>query len=147
MKTKKTRHGLSATGIYSVWIAMKKRCENQHNLDYPYYGGRGIKICERWKEFTSFLDDMGPRPEGMTLDRIDPEGDYTPENCRWATRKEQSINKRNNVILTFNGIKKTLPEWAEDIGINIKTLRSRIFESKWPIEKALTTPTILKEAI
>lgn len=149
MKTKsnKTRkgpwkHGMSYTPSYSSWMAMKRRCENEKNSDYPYYGGRGIKVCERWQSFDSFLTDMGERPAGMTIDRIDTKGDYEPCNCRWATRKEQSRNKRNNVVLTFHGETKTLPEWADHLKISIKTLRSRLFESKWTVEKVLSIPAM-----
>ena len=103
-----------------------QRCYNPNCRDYRFYGGRGIKVCDRWREsFDNFLTDMGIRPEGMTLDRKDVNGDYTPENCKWSTRKEQTANRRMTVCITYKGETKTLTEWAEITGIDYNTLKAR----------------------
>ncbi len=104
----------------------KQRCYNPSCRDYKYYGGRGITICERWlADFQNFLDDMGLRPDGMTLERKDVNGPYSPENCVWATRKEQTENRRDTLTLTVDGVTKTLNEWSAETGISYGTLKAR----------------------
>ena len=95
----RTLHKLKTSPVYKSWESMKNRCNNFNNIGYPYYGGRGIKVCIEWNDFRNFYKDMGERPEGMTLDRYpNNDGDYEPNNCRWATPAEQAQNKRNTKL-------------------------------------------------
>lgn len=102
---------------YRVWIAMRERCNNPNCKTYKDYGARGITVCERWDDFDLFMQDMGSRPDGCTLDRINNSGNYSPENCRWATGIEQGSNKRNNVLVTWRDQTKTIAQWARYFGI------------------------------
>jgi len=113
------------------------RCHTKSTSHYHRYGGRGIKVCKRWLKFENFLEDMGHPTKEQTIDRIDNNGDYSPKNCRWATRFEQSYNRSTNVRIEFNGSTKTLTEWAQDIGVTSTTLDKRI--KKWGIAHALST--------
>ncbi|XIW73885.1 hypothetical protein AB2F28_23195 (plasmid) [Escherichia coli] len=129
-------HGMSKTPIYRIWLGMRERCEKPTHHAYKWYGGRGIKVCERWQIFENFYADMGERPEGMSLDRKDVNGDYEPENCRWATFEEQANNTRSNLILEHKGEKLTLSPWAKRAGIQTSTLHYRI-KKGWPLDRAL----------
>lgn len=126
---KNTRHNMSDTPIHRIWSTMKSRCNNPNHEHYKHYGGRGIKVCDRWLDFNNFYADMGDPPfEGATLDRINNDGDYCPENCRWATRKEQATNKRDRsdaVYLTHDGKTQTQAAWAKELGISPATIQSR----------------------
>lgn len=124
---------------YKLWQAMWGRCRYPSQDAYKHYGGRGIKVCQRWRSFRLFLKDMGERPAGMYLGRRDPNGDYEPGNCKWATRGELMRNKTTARLLTLNDVTKCLTEWAEDIGIDQASLSERL-KRGWPLEKALTTP-------
>ena len=119
---------------------MNARCRNPRKV---YYHGRGIKVCERWRGkngFANFLADMGERPAGMTLDRKDNDGPYSPENCRWVTASQQSRNTRANRLITYDGRTQTVAAWAEEVGLKWATLGGRL-DGGWPVEKALkTTP-------
>src|SRR5688500_16157023 len=119
-----TKHGLRNCSEYRAWASMKQRCLNPKVVAYPQYGQRGIKVCDRWlTSFPNFYADMGPRPSpSHSLDRIDNDGDYTPDNCRWATRVEQGRNQRTNVLFTHNGKTQCLTAWSEEIGIPADTL-------------------------
>jgi len=131
------KHGMCFTSTYTIWVLMRRRCESDYDTEFHNYGGRGVKYTERWKKFENFLEDMGVRPEGLQIDRIDNDGDYCKENCKWSTPKEQSNNKRNNVHLTYKGEKLNITQWAEKTGINKNTLTNRM-KSNWTIEEALT---------
>ncbi len=119
---------------------MIQRCTNPNVPAFRNYGARGIGVCDRWLDFTNFLADMGERPHRLTIDRIDNERGYEPGNCRWATYKEQMNNVRYNRTIEFDGKRMTLQQWSEHIGINIHTLRGRLFVNNWPIAEALTQP-------
>ena len=120
------KHGMSETPNYGVWTDMKQRCLNPNNKHYKDYGGRGIVVCERWDKFENFYADMGNKPKGLTLERRDNNKGYFPENCFWATRKEQNRNKRSNRIIKYDGKEQCLMTWSEELGINYNTLRKRL---------------------
>lgn len=127
--------------IYRIWINMRVRCSKPNAPDYARYGGRGIKVCERWQRFENFLADMGlPPSRRHTLDRTDVNGNYCPENCKWSTHKEQQRNRRSNHTVTYQGATFTLVEWSERTGIPTDTLSKRLNNYGWSTEKALTTP-------
>lgn len=140
----KVKHGNAfSTGPspeYRSWCLMRRRCLRQYDPAFRDYGGRGIVICDEWKSFTAFLADMGPKPSPLhSLDRIDNNGPYGPDNCRWATKQQQARNRRSSTSLAFAGETKTLAEWAEVKGINRQTLTTRLRDG-WSPERALTTP-------
>lgn len=117
---------------------MIQRCYDNNSLAFKNYGGRNITVCERWLVFENFLSDMGDRPEGMSIERIDNDKGYSPDNCKWATRKEQASNRRSNRVYEHNGKTLTLMQWAELTGIPYFTIRNRIDLLGWDIEKAVT---------
>lgn len=127
--------------LHCVWVSMKQRCHNEKSTGYHNYGGRGIKVCERWLDsFENFLADMGPRPSRQhQLDRIDNDGPYSPQNCRWATRSEQLRNTRRSCYLTFNGQTLHIIEWAARLGVEAGALRARLRRG-WSVKKTLTKP-------
>lgn len=134
-------HGMAHTKIHNTWKRIVQKCTNSKNPDYKYYGGRGILMCDKWRNsFEAFYADMGDVNDGMTIDRIDNNGNYEPSNCRWATRLEQARNTRQNCNLIFNGKTRCIAAWAEEIGINRVTLSDRINKLGWTTEQALTTP-------
>lgn len=134
-------HGKTQTPEYHSWRGMIERCENPKSTQYKDYGARGITVCPRWRNsFLAFLEDMGPRPAQTMLERRKNMQGYEPDNCCWATRKEQARNKRNNRLLTAQGATRTLAEWSEITGLHFTTILTRIGRGGWDIEKALTTP-------
>lgn len=137
-----TTHGRTKTSTYNIWLSMRQRCINPNNQAYDRYGGRGIKVCDRWlHSFENFLADMGERPRGLTLERIDNDGDYGPGNCRWATYKEQGCNQRSNNRLTFQGETLTVAQWARKLGVRDQFLRVRLSRG-WSVEETLGRPPV-----
>ena len=128
--------------LYYTWHNMKSRCSNPNRPDYALYGGRGIGYCERWESFDTWLEDMPPRPEGCTMERIDNSKDYEPANVCWKTPKQQANNRRSNVYYEIEGDSKTLAEWAEHYGLDstgYKRAHERI-KNGWDPQRALKTP-------
>jgi hypothetical protein len=134
------RHGMSGTRIHHKWLQMKQRCLRQTHPRYADYGGRGIKVCDRWMTFENFLEDMGVPAPGMSLDRIDNDGDYSPENCRWVDASTQNRNKRCNLRISNGRTTLTLVEWSELTGIAAHTIRTRIARDGWDPKQAVETP-------
>lgn len=133
-------HGMSGSPIYAVWSSMLHRCELPSDTNYPKYGAKGIKVCERWQKFENFLADMGPRPSSeYSIDRKESTGDYTPDNCRWATVSEQNRNKRSARMLTLNGETRNMIDWANRLGISAGTIWNRL-KLGWSEHDALTRP-------
>lgn len=138
-KSNLTTHGHTATEngknprTYTSWAAMKGRCTNVNNIKYHRYGGAGITVCERWMSYELFFEDMGPRPEGTSIDRIDGTKGYGPENCRWATPKQQSSNLRTTTFVVFGGERISLSDLARSLGVAKCNLSYRI-KAGWPEE-------------
>ena len=135
-------HGLSSTRLHGIWNGMKCRCYNKNSTSYKYYGARGIGLCDEWKnDFKAFYEwsIINGYKEDLTIDRIDPNGDYEPLNCRWVDMNTQNNNRRDSVIIEYNGKSQTLSQWAKELNINYATLRNRINQLGWSIEKAFTT--------
>lgn len=149
MADKQYKHGDTgghigkSTRLYSIWSAMKERCNHQGFRQWKDYGGRGIKVCDEWNNdysaFKTWAMSHGYN-DGLTIDRIDNNGNYEPCNCRWVSMKEQMNNKNNNHVIAYNGKSQSLTKWAEELGINRGTLSGRINRYHWPVEKAFNTP-------
>ncbi len=127
---------------YNIWRGMIKRCEDKTNAGYRYYGGRGIAICPAWKSYYQFFEDMGEAPTGLTIERMDNDKGYSPDNCKWATYLEQNNNKSNIRRLTYNHKTQTLTAWAREIGVSVQVLHHRIVIKGWPIDIALNLPLV-----
>jgi hypothetical protein len=145
IKSINTLHGLADTREHAQWLGMLNRCHKPNNKAYPEYGGRGIRVCGRWREpngqgFINFISDVGPRPSLQhSIDRIDNDGHYCPENCRWATREEQGRNKRNNRMLTAFGKTQCMADWLDEMDMDRSALNNRL-RLGWSVEKALSYP-------
>jgi hypothetical protein len=121
-----TTHGGTDNVLYATWANMRKRCLNERSPAYSLYGGRGVKVCDSWSDFAVFMADMGPRPSSAhTLDRIDNDGHYSRDNCRWATPIEQANNKRTNILATIGGETKNISQWANLWGVPVDRLYAR----------------------
>lgn len=124
-------HGMSKTRFYRIWAGMRQRCQNPESPAYPYYGGRGIRVCDRWESFEAFHEDMAHSyAKGLTLERLDNDGDYCPENCEWATRKDQASNRRNNHYVEFECETITVSEASRRVGIEESSMRQRLAEGR-----------------
>lgn len=131
------------SGTYNTWVNMISRCKYENLPAYKDYGGRGITVCERWMDFQNFLDDMGTRPAGTSIDRINNDGNYEPGNCRWATGVEQCKNRRSNRMLTLNGKTMCLTDWCSEFGITRAAVTFRL-KRGWTLEKSLSAPIMYK---
>ncbi len=132
-------HGESRTPTYKSWCQMWDRCNNPNCKSFANYGGRGISVCDQWKSYKVFRRDMGPRLDGVSIERIDNNGGYEPTNCRWATAKDQANNRRSSRRITWKGERKTVAEWEDATGVSQFTIRRRIDDFGWSINKALST--------
>jgi hypothetical protein len=137
------KHGHKNDRLYNTWAGMIQRCENPKAHNYKDYGGRGISVCEEWHDFMCFFrwSMENGYNDDLTIDRINNDAGYEPDNCRWTTYKTQANNKRNNHFLTYNGETHTISEWSKITGIDKGTIRNRIVLHGWSVEKALTTKT------
>lgn len=133
------KHGMRGTPTYNSWKSMKQRCSNPKALVYQYYGGIGIRFCEKWNSFEGFLEDMGERPAGTTLDRIESDKDYCKENCRWATQEIQDNNRKNHVLISAFGQTKTQAQWAKELGCHSSAISARL-RLGWSPEDAVSKP-------
>jgi hypothetical protein len=136
------KHGMSESSEYRIWYGILGRCEDPENIAYPNYGARGITVCERWHTFENFLADMGRRPTGLSVDRINNELGYSPGNCRWATRSEQQRNTRRNVYIKAFGQSRIAPDWADYFGVDrhrLSSLLSRANKLGRSVEQVLSS--------
>lgn len=134
-------HGMRNSPTYVSWKGMLQRCNNQNDPSYARYGGRGVTVCERWSSFENFWADMGTRPTGETIDRINPHGNYDPENCKWSTPREQQNNRRINHMIDVDGSKKTVTQVCRERGLNFNTVLSRLRRGM-PVELALSKASL-----
>lgn len=139
-----TTHGKNLTPEHKVWKGLRKRCRNRNEGGYSNYGGRGIAVCERWDQFENFLADMGERPSSKhTIDRVDNDGPYSPDNCRWATRRAQMNNVRKNVLLEHGGCRFSVAQWARVLSVPAFRIYSRL-RAGWSVDAALFRPVAFR---
>jgi hypothetical protein len=135
------KHGMHDYSVYKIWTGIKQRCLNPDSQNYWRYGAKGLGICDRWLTFENFLSDMGPRPNGASVDRIDGKKGYCPENCRWATSSEQANNTSTNIWIEHNGERLTAAQWAHKLGGTRQLIRDRL-KRGWSVADAVTTPHV-----
>jgi len=141
-----SRPGKTSTPTYTSWLCMRRRCSDQSHDSYPRYGGRGITVCKRWQDsFIHFLEDMGEKPANHEIDRIDGDKGYYLENCRWVLSKTNNRNKQSIRMIEHKGRTQCLAAWAEESGIKLSTLYSRLYRLNWSVEKALEKKCQLKK--
>lgn len=136
---RRKKHGMRESPTYNSWSSLLQRVTNHKCKSYKNYGGRGINVCDRWKKFENFYEDMGDKPTDRSLDRIDNNGNYCKENCRWATKMEQANNTRSNRFIAHKGVSHTVAEWSKILKVNNNLIKDRI-KAGWSIKKTLTTP-------
>lgn len=136
----KTTHGMSRSRIYHIWNSMKMRCANPNAINYKYYGGKGVTVCDEWQTFEPFLEwaTANGYADGLTIDRIENSAGYTPKNCRWVTPKKQQNNTSYNHVLEYRGKKCSVMEWSEILGIPATTLYNRLRRG-WDVKRTLST--------
>lgn len=132
------RHGECYSATYKIWAGILRRCTNPNESSYPDYGGRGIGIDCRWRNYIEFKKDMGEKPSGMSIERKDNNGNYCKENCVWATKKAQCNNRRSNVFLVYNGKSMTISDWATSLGISYHAFYNRL--TRWTLAEAIERP-------
>lgn len=140
-------HGESKTRLYKLWVGMKTRCYNQNRKSYKYYGAEGKAVCDEWKDsFKAFYDwsMSNGYQDNLTIERIDNSKGYSPDNCKWATMKEQSNNTRRNHLIEYKGKKQNLTQWAEELNINYNSLESRVNRLHWDVDRAFKEPKKMK---
>lgn len=135
------KHLQSGTKLYYIWVEMRQRCSNENSNRFKLYGARGISVCEEWEDFEKFYkwSHNNGYEEGLSIDRIDNDGNYDPSNCRWVNQKEQCNNKRTNKYITYRGKTQSLMKWSKELGLNYYTLRSRA-RNNWTVEEMFTIP-------
>lgn len=135
-------HGMTGTRLYNIWVDMRQRCQNENYTDFHLYGGRGIRVCEEWQQFLPFYDwaMASGYQDNLSVDRKDVNGNYEPQNCRWATAKEQANNTRKNRLVTINGKAKSIDEWCKQYGISKASVYRRVRTFGMTYEEALTVP-------
>lgn len=138
LSLRQRKHGMCYTPAYKAWYRMIRRCNSSKSDKWKDYGGRGITVCQKWHNFEAFYADMGEPPTGKTLDRIDCNGNYSPENCRWSDARTQTRNRRISINVEFQGQVKPLQVWADEKGLRYDTLWKRLKIRGWSVEKALT---------